>query len=609
MKLKKMLTIGLSLIMILAAVPGTSIVFASEKQWNTIQDTNVTWSYDNGTLEIEGTGATPDWSPWFEYKEQITNVVIGDGITALGERNFMKYSKLKSVTFKGSLSKIGNSAFEGCKKLTSITACGAVNATGMKVLQLGECAFKDCTGLENAEFTGSLAVGTNAFEGCTGLKSIQATESKMAMLSNYAFLNCSSLAEVNLPGQLLIQESVFFGCTGLKKFDFSGVKSIGKTAFYDCSSLESVELPATVTAINDGTFQNCSSLTSLKIPETVKTIGANAFTGCKNLKELEIADGVTSIGKNAFTGCESLETVTLPKTAKYGDCIISDYKPIKTIRYTGTRDEWGDTGLSAEKFFNATIYYEYKADHEHTFVTYTYSYPYSCTEAGEKVTKCKYCGYVKSDEVIPAAHKFSAWKTTKAATVFEPAEQTRSCSVCGNEETRSIGKKLTAKMKVNATKLPLKVKQKTKALKVSGLAKGDSIVSWKSGNTKVVKVVGKSNGTCTLTAGSKVGKTTITVTLKSGLRKKVTISVQKKAVKTSKITGIPKTLKLKKNKTAKLKAAVAPLTSLQKVTYKSGNKKVVTVSSKGTVKAKKKGKAVISVKSGSKTVKCKVTVK
>lgn len=164
-------------------------------------------------------------------------------------------------------------------------------------------------------------------------------------------------------------------------------------------------------------------------------------------------------------------------------------------------------------------------------------------------------------------------------------------------------------MKVNATKLPLKVKQKTKVLKVSGLAKGDSIVSWKSGNTKVVKVVGKSNGTCTLTAGSKVGKTTITVTLKSGLRKKVTISVQKKAVKTSKITGIPKTLKLKKNKTAKLKAAVAPLTSLQKVTYKSGNKKVVTVTSKGTVKAKKKGKAVISVKSGSKTVKCKVTAK
>lgn len=108
-----MLTIGLSLIMILAAVPGTSIVFASEKQWNTIEDTNVTWSYDNGTLEIEGTGATPDWSPWFEYKEQITNVVIGDGITALGERNFMKYPKLKSVTFKGSLSKIGNSAFEG----------------------------------------------------------------------------------------------------------------------------------------------------------------------------------------------------------------------------------------------------------------------------------------------------------------------------------------------------------------------------------------------------------------------------------------------------------------------------------------------------------------
>lgn len=197
MKLKQMMAIGLSTAIVLAAMPGGTVVLANEKQSSTatvsndetskdiaketseygnlvasdtIADTDVTWSvYDSGTLVIEGTGVTPDWSPWFEYKEQITDVIIGDGITTLGERNFMNYPNLKSVTMKGALSKISNSAFEGCKKLTSITASGKTNAAGKKVLQLGECVFKDCTGLKSAEFSGSLAVAKNAFEGCTSL--------------------------------------------------------------------------------------------------------------------------------------------------------------------------------------------------------------------------------------------------------------------------------------------------------------------------------------------------------------------------------------------------------------------------------------------------------
>ena len=164
-------------------------------------------------------------------------------------------------------------------------------------------------------------------------------------------------------------------------------------------------------------------------------------------------------------------------------------------------------------------------------------------------------------------------------------------------------------MKVNATKLPLKTKQKTKVLKVSGLAKGDFVTTWKSSNTKAVKVSGSTNGTCTITAGKKTGKATITVTLKSGLKKNIKITVQKKAVKTQKITGVVKKVRLKKGKTMTLKPAVTPLTSLQKVTYKSNNKKVATVTSKGVIKAKKKGTAVITVRSRSKTVKCKITVK
>ena len=121
---------------------------------------SIKWTfYESGTLVIEnaedGNGSTPDWSPWFNYKEKITDVIIEDGITTLGERNFMQYPALKTVTIKGTLSKIGNSAFEGSKKLENISVTGKANASGLKVIQLGECAFKDCTGLESAEFTGN----------------------------------------------------------------------------------------------------------------------------------------------------------------------------------------------------------------------------------------------------------------------------------------------------------------------------------------------------------------------------------------------------------------------------------------------------------------------
>ena len=59
------------------------------------------------------------------------------------------------------------------------------------------------------------------------------------------------------------------------------------------------------------------------------------------------------------------------------------------------------------------------------------------------------------------------------------------------------------------------------------MAKGDSVVSWKSGNTKILKVKGKSNGTCKLTAQKKTGKATLTVRLKSGIQKKITVKFRR----------------------------------------------------------------------------------
>lgn len=200
-------------------------------------------------------------------------------------------------------------------------------------------------------------------------------------------------------------------------------------------------------------------------------------------------------------------------------------------------------------------------------------------------------------------HAYGEWKKISDATVFAPEKQERTCS-CGAKETRDYGSALQPTIKVNATTVPLKVKQKTSAFKVTGLANGDSVQSYKSSNTKLFTVT-KSG---VLKAGKKTGKATLTITLASGLQKKVTVKVQKKTVTTSKITGLQKKVTLKKGKKLTLKPSRTPITSTQKFTYKSSNKKIATVSSKGVIKGKKTGKAKITVKSGKKKYTVTVTV-
>ena len=220
------------------------------------------------------------------------------------------------------------------------------------------------------------------------------------------------------------------------------------------------------------------------------------------------------------------------------------------------------------------------------------------------------CGDFTATKIVQVTgHDYGAWKTTSQANVFSPAIQTRVCSVCNASQEKIVGSKLAKTMKVTLTSIPLKTKQKINVLKVYGLASGDSVASWKSSNTSIVKVSGKANGSSSLTAGSKTGKAKITITLKSGLQKTVTVSVQKSAVKTTKISGVVKSLTLKIKQKKTLAPCLTPLTSTEKITYKTSNSKVATVSSKGQIVAKKKGTAVITVKSGSKIVKCKVTVK
>lgn len=218
---------------------------------------------------------------------------------------------------------------------------------------------------------------------------------------------------------------------------------------------------------------------------------------------------------------------------------------------------------------------------------------------------CQVCGYEKTETipVIAHTHKYT-WKTTAKATVFRPAKQEGTCSLCGKKQTRNYGSKLKATIKLNVSSLTLRRKQTTTKVKVS-MAYGDSIKSWASSNKKIVTV--DKNGK--IKAGTKTGTAKITVTLKSGKKATLKVKVQTAKVKTTKISGLKKKLTIKKGKSVTLKPVVSPITSQEKVTYRSSNKKIATVSSKGVVKGRRKGTVTITVKSGKVTKKIKITVK
>ena len=236
--------------------------------------------------------------------------------------------------------------------------------------------------------------------------------------------------------------------------------------------------------------------------------------------------------------------------------------------------------------------------------------PETCTTDGKVVRKCNVHGETSTELLSAPGHDWSRWKVTKNATVLAEGVQQRSCSVCGETETASVAKlPATIALNVKGT-IPLKVKQSF-TVKVT-MGAGDRVVSWKTSNKKVVSV---KNGRI---KGLKAGKSaTITVKLASGKKARFKVKVQKAAVATKsiKVTNTAtgknqgKKATMKRGQSLKLKAALTPVTSLQKVTWSTSNKKIVTVSKSGVIKAKKKGRATITVKSGNKKYNIRITVK
>jgi len=138
-------------------------------------------------------------------------------------------------------------------------------------------------------------------------------------VDSHAFEGCKRLVQVALnDGLRYIGESAFRNCTTLQSIDIpSTVLKIGASAFYCgrcCSELAEVILNDGLREIGGSAFQNCTSMRKITIPSTVIKTGTSAFKNCCKLKEVVLTEGLSVIGEREFADCRALERITIPST-------------------------------------------------------------------------------------------------------------------------------------------------------------------------------------------------------------------------------------------------------------------------------------------------------
>ena len=255
----------------------------------------------------------------------LLNLDISDtDCTMIPDGAFQSNGTLMGIKLPQSLQSIGNDAFNGCRALWgSITLPETVET-------VGDYAFQNCPLLEEILFSGSLArIGDYAFNGCSRLQSAYIPDS-VEKIGRYAFSGCNSLAELSLPdGLTSINDGCFENC-GITQLKFpSALVSIGNYAF-NSSALEIVDLSGCLELkeIKDRAFSYCSSLKTVNLPASLERIGTEAFSDCKALEHISspcVTPPAIEANANPFNNVDNTECLLSIPTESFRDYFISAY--------------------------------------------------------------------------------------------------------------------------------------------------------------------------------------------------------------------------------------------------------------------------------------------
>lgn len=277
--------------------------------------------------------------------ESLQSIDVPDSVKAIGKSAF-NTSGLKSFVIPEGVTRVAEYMFSKCYGLKSITIPEGVT-------DIDSAAFYWCTGLEEINFNATAIAGANDFghglafhvgydgngitlnvganvtrlpDGCFAhneklINVIFADGSVCESIGSSAFCNCTGLQNITLPDSVtIIGYDAFYGCANLEFNEYENAKYLGSTTNPYMYLVEAMSANSTEFTIHRNTkiigydaFAHCTSLQRITIPEGVTTIGVSAFYNCTSLQSIDLPEGVTTIGTSAFYNCTSLQSITIPE--------------------------------------------------------------------------------------------------------------------------------------------------------------------------------------------------------------------------------------------------------------------------------------------------------
>lgn len=260
----------------------------------------------------------------FEGCKGLSSIVIPEGVAAINEETFSGCESLVSICLPNSVSRIGKSAFIDCKSLKNLDIPNSVTI-------IEDDAFSGC-GLTSIIIPDSVKeLGEFVFGGCEHLNMAN-TGNGISILNDGVFFGCSSLKSLIIGDKVTTikdsDDGVLDFCDGLVSVTIGkGLRSIDPSLFFHCYDLKHIEVKR-----GNHTFDsrnNCNAIIETKsntlifgcmntnIPNSITHIGERAFSHCVNLTSITIPDSVTSIGERAFADCIHLVEINLSNNLEY----------------------------------------------------------------------------------------------------------------------------------------------------------------------------------------------------------------------------------------------------------------------------------------------------